>query len=81
MNIQIKLKEKLEIAAKLTNLGKIPEAIEQYSLALELQPNCIDALVALANIHEKNQELDKAINYQKQVVKLMPKNSTRFSRR
>jgi len=75
MNIQIKLKETLEIAVKLTKLGKIPEAIEQYSLALELQPNCTDALVALANLHEKNQELDQAINYQKQVVKLMPKNS------
>ncbi|NES78912.1 MULTISPECIES: tetratricopeptide repeat protein [unclassified Okeania] len=75
MNIQIKLKEKLEIGEQLINLGKISEAIEQYSLALELQPNCTDALIALANIYEKNQELDKAINYQEQVVKLMPKNS------
>ncbi|MGD1804564.1 tetratricopeptide repeat protein [Dapis sp. BLCC M126] len=75
MNIQIELKEKLEIGAKLTKLGKISEAIEQYSLVLELQPNCTDALIALANIYKKNQELDKAINYQEQVVKLMPKNS------
>ncbi len=74
MKIQIKLQEKLEIGAKLTKLGNIPEAIEQYFLALELQPNCTDALVALVNIHEKNQELDKAINYQEQEVKLMPKN-------
>ncbi len=75
MNIQIKLQEKLEIGAQLTNLGKIHEAIEQYFLALELQPNCTDALIALANLYEKNKELDKAINYQDQVVKLMPKNS------
>ncbi len=59
----------------LGKLGKISEAIEQYSLALELQPNCTDVLVALANIYEKNQEVDKAISYQEQVVKLMPKNS------
>ncbi|MGB3511323.1 MAG: tetratricopeptide repeat protein [Microcoleaceae cyanobacterium] len=75
MNRQIKLKDKLEIGAKLTKAGKIPEAIEQYSLAVELKPNCTRALIALANIHEKNQQLDKAISYQEQVVKLMPKNS------
>lgn len=75
MNRQIKLKNKLEIGAELIKAGKIPEAIEQYSLASELQPNFTDVLIALANIHEKNQQLNKAINYQEQVVKLMPKNS------
>ncbi len=75
MNIQTQLKEKLEIGAQLTKAGKIPEAIEEYCSALELQPNCTDALAELADIYEKNQQLDEAINYQEQVVKLMPKNS------
>lgn len=75
MNRPNKLKKKLEIGAELAKAGKISEAIEQYSLALELKPNCTRALIALANIYEKNQQIDQAINYQEQVVKLIPKNS------
>jgi len=59
---------------------EIEEAIKKYSQVLELKPNCVPDLIALADIYEEKQELNKAIIYRERAVKLMPKNANARAR-
>ncbi len=55
--------------------GKINQAIEQYSQALQINPNYIPALNQLAAIHESRKEFDQANLYYQHIVELQPENS------
>jgi|GEM_PF-3090089 len=73
--MESQLENHLKTAEQLKKIGEIEKAIAQYSLALELNPNCIPALITLADIYEEKNQLNEAINYRERAVKLMPNNS------
>lgn len=54
--------------------GKLAEAIEKYSEAVQVNPDYIPALQGLIKIYESRKEFDKAIPHWQRLVELMPKN-------
>lgn len=52
--------------------GKIHEAIELYQKALELDPNFVEAILALAKAHELMGDLDEAIRILQEAIEQHP---------
>ena len=48
---------------------ELDQAIEQYNLALQLEPHCIPAIHQLSIIYEKRKDYQQAIEYLHRLVK------------
>jgi len=70
---QTQLKAYQEAGKKLKEQGKLEEAIKQYSLALELNPNHISSLHQLGGIYEETKKrsniIKKSSNFSQITVK------------
>lgn len=71
----------VELGNQLSKEGKLSEAIQQYQLALELEPNLVPAHVKLADAYESQQKFNQSIIHREKVVKLRPNNATRLAQR
>ena len=60
------------LAEALENRGKLPEAIEQYRLALSVCPGEVFALSSLAKALDKNGQVGQAIEYYRRALELNP---------
>ncbi len=55
--------------------NKLEDAIEKYTQALSINPNCIPALNRLAEIYQYKKQYSEEMVYREHVVKLQPDNS------
>lgn len=60
---------------RLKNEGKLQQAIEKYTEALEVAPNCVSFMNELAAIYETKKEFGLAIAYLQRAIQLQPNNS------
>jgi len=66
----------INIAACCQRLGKYPEAFQNYSLALNQDPNDVDTLVYLGNACCLQKQFEKANTYYKKALLIEPDNQT-----
>ncbi len=64
----------LQQGNRLRKVGKLEEAINVYSMALQNNPHCIPVLKQLAEIYEEQKDFETAIRYIEQVLTLQPDN-------
>jgi len=63
------------LAQNFADLGKTPEAIREYRVAIEKQPGNPDLYEALGNLYQQVSQFDDAIHAYEQEVKLSPNNA------
>jgi len=63
------------LAQNFADLGKTPEAIGEYRVAIEKQPGNPDLYEALGNLYQQVSQFDDAIHAYEQEVKLSPNNA------
>lgn len=63
------------LAQNFADLGKTPEAIREYRVAIEKQPGNSDLYEALGNLYQQMSQFDDAAHAYEQEVKLSPNNA------
>ncbi len=69
------LRSLINTGNKLKSENKLEDAIEKYTEALSINPNCIPALNRLAEIYQYKKQYSEELGYREHVVKLQPDNS------
>jgi|GEM_PF-1442675 len=69
------LKIHQEAAIKLREKGNFDEAIKEYLLALQINPDCVSVLLQLAETYESSNKYEKALKIYKKVVKIKPEHN------
>ena len=69
------LRSLINTGNKLKSENKLEDAIEKYTEALSINPNCIPALNRLAEIYKYKKQYSEEMVYREHVVKLQPDNS------